>query len=321
MTRTDTTASAAQARMVELLLRLAPSEGYTQSLLDDVTLMRSDRPLNCTQALYEPSIVIIVQGRKHGLHGGQRYVYDARHYLVLSVPLPFSTETEASEEEPMLGLALRIDPTATAELAMSIDDESPRPAPQPATMYATRLDAKLEDAALRLLEALDRPLEARLLGPSIIREITYRVLTGEQGGGLRSALLHGGAFGRIARVLRRIHTHYARELDIHTLALEANMSTPAFHAHFKAVTQTSPIQYIKAIRLHQARLMMIRNGMNAQTASTRVGYESPSQFSREFKRMFGRSPQEEARHLKQLLSLTSPVTRPAAVDGRSGTRQ
>src|SRR5690606_7660887 len=167
-----------QARMIALLKDLAPAEGYTQSLLDGVSCMRSDHPLSCTQALYEPSIVIVVQGRKRGFHGGAMYVYDAQHYLVLSVPLPFSIETEASPAEPLLGLALR------------------------------------------MLEALSSPVEARLLGPSIYREITYRVLTGDQGGGLRAALQQGGSFGRIAKVLRRIHTQYDRGLDVATLASE-----------------------------------------------------------------------------------------------------
>jgi AraC-like DNA-binding protein len=292
-----------QARMVALMKELAPSEGYTESLLDGVTLMRSNRPLSQTQALYEPSIVIVVQGRKQGMHGGQLYVYDAQHYLVLSVPLPFTTETYASASEPMLGVALRIDPASTAELAMSLDAESSPPA-VPATLYATALDGKLQDATLRLLEALASPLEANLLGPSICREITYRVLTGDQGASLRAALQQGTNFGRIAKVLRRIHTQYDGDLDVATLARDAHLSIPAFHAHFKSVTATSPIQYIKAIRLHRARLMMIRNGVSAASAAERVGYASPSQFSREFKRLFGRSPAEEARYLRDVLALS-----------------
>jgi AraC-like DNA-binding protein len=296
--------------MVELLKRLAPTEGYTQSMLDGVTLMRSNRPLARTQALYEPSIVIVLQGRKRGLHHGNMYVYDAQHYLVLSVPLPFTIETEASEKEPMLGIALRIDTTMTAELVMGLDDTPTQQSCQPTTMYASVVDAKLADATLRLLEALNSHREAKLLGPAIVREITYRVLTGDQGASLRAALLQSGHFGRIAKVLRRIHAQYGGQLDVATLASEASLSVPAFHAHFKAVTQTTPIQYIKAIRLHQARLMLIRNGMNASTASAQVGYESPSQFSREFKRLFGRSPLDEVRHLKEVLSLASPVLQP-----------
>lgn len=310
--QTPTIAASRQARMVDLIDRLAPDEGYTQSLLDGVTLMRSNHPLVRTPALYEPSIVIVAQGRKRGFHGGNTYVYDAQHYLVLAVPLPFEIETEASPQEPMLGIALRIDPTMTAELALSVDETQPHSDVRPRTMFATPVDERFGDATVRLLEALANPGEAKLLGPAIVREITYRVLTGDQGGSLRAALTQGGHFGRIAKALRRIHSQYDRELDVATLAGEANMSVPAFHAHFKAVTATSPIQYIKAMRLHQARLLMIRNGLTAATASERVGYESSSQFSREFKRMFGRSPIEEARHLKDVLNLAPPVRHVAA---------
>lgn len=294
--------------MIELIKRLAPTEGYTQSRLEGVTFMRCNRALPTSQALYEPSIVIVLQGRKRGFHGGEMFVYDAGHYLVLSVPLPFSIETQASAEEPMLGLALRVDPTTTAELAMSLDEASPRRRSTPATLYATPVDRTLEDATYRLLEALASPLESTLLAPAIVREITYRVLTGEQGGGLRAALLQDGHFGRIAKVLRRIHGQFDHTLDVGTLASDANMSVPTFHTHFKAVTQTSPIQYIKAIRLHEARMLMIRSGVSASAASQRVGYESASQFSREFKRLFGRSPSQEARHLKEVLALAKPVT-------------
>lgn len=300
-------ASDRRARMIDMLKRLAPDEGYTESMLDGVTFMRANRAVSHTPALYEPSIVIVLQGRKRGFHGGNLYVYDAGHYLVLSVPLPFTTETQASEAEPMLGLALRIDPTMTAELALGVDEAVPEPKLKPATLYASPMDARLEDTTLRLLEALSSPAETRLLAPGILRELTYRVLTGDQGGGLRAALLQNGNFGRIARVLRRIHAQYARDLDVATLAGEASMSVPAFHTHFKAVTTTSPIQYIKAIRLHQARLIMIRTGMTAASASEQVGYESPSQFSREFRRLFGRSPGDEVRHLKTLLALSGPV--------------
>jgi AraC-like DNA-binding protein len=294
-------------RMTTLLTRLAPNEGYTLSALDGVRFMRSDRPLGRTPVLYEPSIVIVCQGRKRGFLGDEIYVYDAQHYLVLSVPLPFSTETEASEAEPMLAVSLRLDLTAVADLVLAIDQSRDYTNVAPRGMISTPLGGFLADATLRLLEALASPLEARILGPAIVREICFRVLVGEQGGAMRAALAHQGQFGKIAKALRRIHADYAQALDVTHLAGEVSMSVPAFHAHFKTVTQTSPIQYIKSTRLHQARLMMIRDGLTAAAASARVGYESPSQFSREFKRFFGRSPVEEVRDLRVSFAL-SPAT-------------
>lgn len=301
-----------QARMVELIKYLAPDEGYTQSRVEGITLMRSNRALPVTPALYEPSIVFVVQGRKRGIHGGNIYVYDARHYLVLGVPLPFAIETEATDTAPMLGLSLRIDSAMIAELAMGIGANTSQNLGDPATLFATAMDDTLEEVVLRLLETLTSSVESQLLAPLIYREITYRVLTGEQGAKLHAALLQDGNFKRIAKVLRRIHHEFECRLDVSSLADDANMSIPTFHTHFKAITATSPIQYIKAIRLHQARLLMIRNGVTATCASQKVGYESASQFSREFKRLFGRSPTQEARHLKKTLSMNKP---PSAVIG------
>ncbi|MNV04422.1 HTH-type transcriptional activator Btr [compost metagenome] len=303
-------------QMVALIERLAPNEGYSLSALDGVRFMRSDRPLGRTPVLYEPSIVIVCQGRKLGFLGDQVYVYDAQHYLVLSVPLPFSTETQASKEEPLLAVSIRLDLTALADLILAIDARGGAPEEGvPLGIVSTPLEGDLADATLRLLRALCSPLDAGILGPALVREICYRVLVGEQGGALRAALAHQGRFGRVAKALRRIHMDYSQALDVTNLAQEAGMSVPAFHVNFKAVTQTSPIQYIKSTRLHQARLMMIRDGLTAASASARVGYESASQFSREFKRFFGRTPVEEVRDMRTSFALS-----PAAVIGEFAVR-
>jgi AraC-like DNA-binding protein len=296
--------NAASARMVSLLQRLAPNEGYTQSALEGVRFMRSNRPLGRTPVLYEPSIVIVCQGRKLGFLGEEMYVYDAQHYLILSVPLPFSTETEASEAEPMLAVSLRLDLIELTDLILVIDRSGRHQQGTPLGIVSTPLEGDLAEATLRLLQALSSPLDAEVLGPAIVREICYRVLIGERGAAMRAALAHQGRFGRVAKALRRIHTDYAQSLDVSSLAEEAGMSVPAFHVNFRTVTLTSPIQYIKSTRLHQARLLMIRDGLTAASASARVGYESPSQFSREFKRFFGRSPVDEARDMRASFALS-----------------
>jgi AraC-like DNA-binding protein len=296
-----------QQRMTELLTQLAPAEGYTLCALEGVRLLRAHRPQVKTPALVEPSIGILLQGSKRIYFGGQTYVWDAQHYLVLSVPLPYTFESEASEQTPMLGIGLRADPLQIAELALALDEQQRRTDAAPKPLMCTALDQRLSDVLLRLLEALASPLEAKLLGPSILREIYLRVLTGDQGAALRAAVTQAGHFGKIAKALRHIHAEYHGDLDVDTLARDAAMSVAAFHAHFKAVTHTSPIQYIKATRLHKARLLMARDGVTAANAAAKVGYESPSQFSREFRRMFGRSPIDEARQVKNMI-----VDRPAA---------
>jgi AraC-like DNA-binding protein len=292
-----------QDRLVALLNKLAPFEGYTLSALDGVRFMRANRSLPRIPVLYEPSIVIVCQGRKRGYLAEESYVYDANHYLVLSVPLPFESETEASEREPMLAVALRIDLQVAADLVLALGKSRKNKMSAPAGIHSTPMSDDMSDALLRLLAALTVPDDAAILGPAIVRELLYRVLTGPQGGAVLASLTQQSQFGKIGKALRRIHEHYNHEIDVGTLASEAGMSVAAFHANFKAVTNTTPIQYLKSTRLHKARLLMVQDGVSAATASNMVGYESSSQFSREFKRFFGRTPLQEAVEMKSALVL------------------
>ena len=292
--------STRQQSTIALLEALAPGEGYTLSALEGVRFMRANTSIPRVPVLYEPSIVIVCQGRKRGYVGDAVYTYDPRQYLVLSVPLPFESETEASVDEPMLAVALRIDLQVAAELVLALEGSVARADP-PAGIFSTPLDDAMSDALLRLLQALQSPSEARILGPSIVRELLYRVLTGPQGGAIHASLTQHSHFGKIGKALRRIHASYDSPIDVGTLAREAGMSVPAFHNHFKAVTLTTPIQYLKTTRLHKARLLMVQDGVSAATASHQVGYESPSQFSREFKRFFGRTPAHEAAEMRNAL--------------------
>ena len=303
MTRGHKVQPGTQRRMVALLKALAPIEGYNLTVLPDVRFLRSNRPLSRTPVLYDPGIVIVCQGRKRGFLGDQTYVYDAQHYLAVSVPVPFTMETEASEAEPMLAIYLRLDFNVAADLMLELDALDSTVRAEPRGMVSTPLDETFGASVLRLLEAMSLPLDAEVLGPSRVREIYFRVLTGEQGGAVRAALTNHGQFGRIARAIRKIHLCFSEALDVEQLATEASMSVPSFHAHFKAVTRTSPMQYLKSTRLHQARLLMLRNHMTAATACTQVGYESASQFSREFRRLFGRSPTEEVDRMRKSFAL------------------
>ncbi|RKR45630.1 AraC family transcriptional regulator [Paraburkholderia sp. BL17N1] len=297
----------ARQRMVALLENLAPLEGYNLTVLPDVRFLRSNRPLSRTPVLYDPGVVIVCQGRKRGFLGETVYVYDAQHYLAVSVPVPFSMETEASEAKPLLAIYFRLDFKVAADLMLQLDERDAGVPAEPRGMMSTPLDAKLSASVLRFLEAMSVPLEAQLLGPALVREIYFHVLSGEQGGSMRAALTAQGQFARIARVIRKIHACYREPLDIGQLALEANMSVPSFHSHFKAVTRTSPMQYLKSTRLHQARLLMVRNEVTAAHACVQVGYESASQFSREFKRLFGRSPVEEAERMRKSFAVPPPA--------------
>ncbi|QIT28584.1 AraC family transcriptional regulator [Raoultella terrigena] len=307
MTTTD------DRQMVMLLDRLTPQEGYNLTALPDVRFLRSNRPLQRTPVLYEPGIVIVVQGRKQGFLGNDVYLYDARHYLMVSVPVPFTMETDASAAEPMLAIYIRLDFTLAADLLLALDGRGAPVVGAPRSMMSSLMDEQVGGSVLRFLQIMSSPLDAEMLGPSMLREIYYRVLTGEQGPALRSALGMQGQFGKVAKAIRKIHAQYAESLDVSALAKEVGMSVPTFHSHFKAVTNTSPMQYLKSTRLHQARLLMLRGNLTASAAGVRVGYESISQFSREFKRLFGLTPVREVERMKRNFSLPAPVTPSAFV--------
>jgi len=286
------------ARMVQLMSELAPLEGYNLSVLDDVRFLRSNRPLTRTPVLYEPGVVILCQGQKRGYLGDEIYVYDAQHYLVVSVPVPFTMETDASEDKPMLAVYLRLDFALAGELIQQVDEVRGFDATVPRGMYASPMDDALRESTLRFLQIMNDRNDAQILGPAMLRELYYRNVTGAQGGTLRAAIAQQGQFGKVTRAIHKIHSCYHEHLDVEALAEEAQMSVPNFHLHFRKVTDTSPMQYLKSTRLHQARLLMLRNDFTAARSAFLVGYESASQFSREYARLFGLPPVKDAARFK-----------------------
>ncbi|HUW39922.1 MAG TPA: AraC family transcriptional regulator [Rectinemataceae bacterium] len=281
-----------------LLDLLAAGEGHSPSRLEQVRFIRVTDKSPRGPIVYEPGIIVVGQGRKIGYLGGKVYVYDPNNYLVLSVPLPFECETTAEPGKPFLAVSISMDSGLLGELVAELDDGLA--APESVTgIYSTPLTPELMSATVRLLECLRSETDSRILGRQIVREITYHVLKGPQGIALRAVVARDSRFAQIAKVLRRIHESYSRELSVQSLAEEVNMSVSAFHHNFKAVTSSSPLQYLKSIRLHKARLLMAQEGLGAGLAAEKVGYASPSQFSREFKRFFGESPREDAAKLRR----------------------
>lgn len=279
--------------------RQIPRDGFHATRVPGVRLLRAVQHFERGPLLYEPGIVIVAQGAKVGYLATEVYRYDASHYLVLSVPMPFECETFASEQEPLLAVLVGAEVTLLQEILREIDahDEGARNArtdnTPSAPMASVPLDPQILEVVGRLLRALSSPVDARVLGETLVRELLFRVLQGPQGAALRAVARRQSGYSRIANALQRIHLDYGSALDIDTLAREANMSASTFQHNFKAVTLTSPLQYLKRVRLHKAQLLLQHDGMRISAAALQVGYESASQFSREYRRYFGRSPSEE----------------------------
>ncbi|AIA69368.1 AraC family transcriptional regulator [Pectobacterium atrosepticum] len=291
---------AVRQRIVQQAIRCSTKSWVTPSLVPQVRILYTEQHHPRVPVMYEPTIVIILQGKKIGYLGGKTFQYDPENYLLMTVPLPFECETIASVENPLVGMSISIDVQMLQDLLIDIgdDDSAIRPCSGTCGVNSAPLTDEILCAVERLLDAMNNPRDARVLGPTIVREIIYHILCGERGVALQALVNRHTHFSQIAKALRRIENHYADSLNVEQLAAEVNMSVSAFHHNFKAVTNTSPLQYLKSYRLHKARVMMINDGLRAGVAAARVGYESASQFSREFKRYFGATPGDEVTRLK-----------------------
>jgi len=288
-------------RIAFLLNNVATHEGIHPTLVDGVGVARHSSSLPRTSVVYEPVIVFVGQGRKRSYLGDQVYVYDPSTYFVLSVPLPAECEWDATPEEPVLVLGIKIDPTMLGEILLAMDEPLLPQREMPKAVTTHTLSDQLGGTIIRLLECLQSPLDSRMLGEQIVREILYRVLREEQDGALRAFASRNGNFMQIARVLKEVHSDSSKPFSVEGMATRAAMSVAAFHHNFKLVAGSSPLQYLKRIRLDRARRLMIHNGFNASTAAKAVGYESASQFSREYKRQFGVTPVEGVERLRQAI--------------------
>jgi len=289
----------AENRLVTLLGALATQEGPNPTLLSGVKLYRISQPLPRHAAVYEPWIIIVARGSKRVYFGGDVYIYDADNYLVTAVPMPIECESpRASPQNPILLLAIAVDPLMIGELLLEMDGEPPSTQWVPRGLYAGPLTQPLRDAAVRLLDCLRSPIDSKVLGPQFVREIVYRVLRAEGGDALRALAARDTHFGQISRILDHLHRNYDKAIDVESLARQVKMSPSVFYQKFKAVTAMSPLQYVKRVRLGKARLLMIQDGCTASAAAFAVGYESAPQFSREYKRQFGVSPGQDAKIMR-----------------------
>jgi AraC-like DNA-binding protein len=254
----------------------------------------------------------VVQGRKRAVLGNDVFVYDALNYLVASVTLPaLSHIIEATPDTPYLCLRIGIDIGLINELLLQL---GPTAVPKPSSgraLFLGRMTESMLDALWRLTTLLDRAGEASVLAPLVLKEIHYRALTGQLGHRLRDLCAPDSHAQRIARVIKLLKSEFAAPLRVEELAATAHMSVSSLHHRFKEVTAMSPVQYQKQLRLHEARRLMLVEGLDAAAAAYRVGYESPSQFSREYRRLFGASPRREVRTLQTTINGRQEPARPS----------
>lgn len=286
------------ARLASAIGRHTPVDGSHETGVPGLTLHRASAASGLTAFVYESSLCIVAQGAKEVLLAGEKFRYDPAHALLVSVDLPVEGRVvEASQLEPCLVVRVTLDPAVVGELLA--EEPGPPAAGAPARGLAvTPVEPPLLDAVTRLVTLLDSPKDIPSLAPLVHREIAYRVITGSLGARLRQIASAGAPAQRIARALRWLKDHFADPLRVKTLAKQAGMSTSAFHLHFKDVTAMSPLQYQKRLRLQEARRLMLGQGLDAAEASYRVGYESPSQFSREYRRLFGAPPRRDVAAIK-----------------------
>ncbi|HYE52694.1 MAG TPA: AraC family transcriptional regulator [Azospirillaceae bacterium] len=292
-----------QHRMLaEMIGRHAASDGVHATALPRLHLVRKAQPTEPMHGVHEPALCLIVQGAKRVLVGDRVFRYDPGCYLVVSVDVPVVGQvTDATPDEPYLSLRFDIDPKALAALLLDAGPSLPQvPSRGTAGVAVSTVTPELLDAVARLVRLLDCPGDLAVLAPLAEREILYRLLTGEQAAMLRQIALGESRLAQVNKAIAWIKRNFRDQFSIAALAAEAGMSPSALHQHFKAVTAMSPLQYQKQLRLQEARRLILTRAMDAANAGFSVGYESPSQFSREYSRLFGAPPLRDAARLRAL---------------------
>ncbi len=274
------------------------------TVVPGLSLFRREEPTGPISGMYEPSICLVAQGAKRVLLGDDSYVYDPHHYLITSVHLPTVVQIiEASREKPYLGLRLKLDLREISQLM--VDSHLPPPRAQQSSrgMATGEVTLPLLTAFQRLIELLTEQQDIPILAPIIQREIIYRLLVGDQGTRLRQIASAGSQGHQMARVIDWLKDNFTQSIRIEDLARQVNMSVSTFHHHFRSLTAMSPLQFQKLLRLNEARRLMLVEPLDATTAAFQVGYESTSQFSREYSRLFGAPPLRDITNLRQMAAV------------------
>jgi AraC-like DNA-binding protein len=285
--------------LATLVMIHTKGNGLHPTAIDRLSFGRSDTMSSATYSVDRPRLTLIVQGKKEMLLGEETYPYHAGQYQVLSVALPIGgCVVEATPDRPCLMLKLSLDLVQLCDLVAQMGISSVKQENSMRGLWVSNADDTLIECILRLVKLLDTPRDIPILAPMMLREIYYRLPIGEQSGAMSQIATSGSSMQRIASAIQTIEAEFDRSMRIEDLANQVNMSTSSFHQHFKQVTSMSPLQYQKQLRLLAARRLMLTEDLDALSTAERVGYESPSQFSREYSRMFGAPPVRDIERLR-----------------------
>ena len=283
-------------KIASLMEMLAPLDGSNATSLPGTVIYKETQHISRQPFLYNQGIVVIGQGSKRVYLGNTIYAYDPETYLVVSVPIPAECEIHASKEDPLLALIVDIDIGMLNRIISHMDEHIDHSLLQRREkhrgLYVAAVTPEIKDVVSRLLTALQSPIDASVLGKGLVYELLFRIMCGENAAALYALAMKNTNLAKIEKALKLIHASYNSAMNVDSLATLVNMSPSAFHRAFNDVTASSPIQYIKKIRLSKARDLLLEQQVRVSEAAIHVGYESPAQFSREFKRYFGNSPSE-----------------------------
>ena len=289
-----------QSTLADAIHQNTRTDGVHATRIPNLFLVRSSEPTGPIHGVHAPAVCIVAQGKKQVMLAEQLYVYGPDQCLVVSVDLPVVGHVlEATPEVPYLSLRLDLDPGQLSALIMETGLVGSDHQPQGPALTLTPVGPELLDAAVRLVRLLETPRDVGILAPLIVREILYRLLSSEHSSQLRRIALADSRLHSVSRAINWLKQNFSEPFHIDLIAREARMSPSALHHHFKTVTAMSPLQYQKQLRLQEARRLMMGQAMDAATAAYSVGYESPSQFSREYSRLFGAPPSRDIAQLKK----------------------
>jgi AraC-like DNA-binding protein len=283
-------------------LHYCKSEGVHPTPLPGLSVIRRDRTTDATPGMYNPEVCFVLQGEKDVWTGNKMYRYNSTNYLVSCMDIPATAQVvAASSRQPFICLKLELQPSVVYEILQETPSAEIQNEKAEGGFFVEKVTAELADAFARLMRTLENKNDLKVLAPSIIREIHYRLMSSRFGAKIRQLGVVGSKAQRIGKVLDQLRKEYAAPLRVTNLARMASMSPSSFHLHFRQVTSMSPLQYQKQIRLQEARRLLSVETLDAASVAFKVGYESPSQFSREYRRLFGQPPMRDMDRLRMMV--------------------